>query len=142
NDPATIKPGDVITYNITIKNSSNVPKTPVTAVDILPVGLISATDISNNGVFDNVTRTISWDNLLVPANGELVLSFKTTVVSAEDLAEIVSIKNIVFVSDPTYPDSPVEAEVEKPTEGKITSAKTIVGNPSSVKSGDVLEYNI
>ncbi|MGJ1286249.1 DUF7507 domain-containing protein, partial [Sphingobacterium spiritivorum] len=79
--------------------------------------------------------------LTVPANGTLTLSFKA-VVKANLPTGTTAIKNTAIVTDPIDPTVPVTPEVEVPTEGKITSVKSIVGNPTSVKSGDELEYRI
>ncbi|MBE9603213.1 DUF11 domain-containing protein, partial [Pedobacter sp. MC2016-24] len=138
-NPATVKPGDVLTYNITLTNSFGTAKTGVTASDNVPVTLTSINTISNAGTLTG--NKIDWAGLTVPANGTLVLSFKATVVANLPVGTT-SIKNVASIIDPIDPTVPVTPEVEKPTEGKITAVKTIVGNPSTVKPGDVLTYNI
>ena len=138
-NPASVKPGDVLTYNITLTNNYGTAKTGVTVSDAVPSTLTNITGIDNGGILTG--NTINWNNLTVPANGKLVLSFKATV-AANLPVGTTTIKNIASVVDPTDPNNPVKPEVEKPTEGKITATKTIVGNPATVKSGDVLTYNI
>ncbi|WP_052646375.1 DUF7507 domain-containing protein [Sphingobacterium spiritivorum] len=140
-NPATIKPGQAITYQIKIKNSNTVAKTPVQVSDVIPAGLSQISAITNGGTYNPTNRTITWSNLTVAGNSELTLSFNA-IVDANLAAGTVSIKNTAIVTDPIDPTVPVTPEVEVPTEGKITSVKSIVGNPTSVKSGDELEYRI
>ncbi|MFC4209685.1 hypothetical protein ACFOWA_00745, partial [Pedobacter lithocola] len=137
-NPATVKPNDVLTYNITISNSYGTVKTGVTASDAVPATLTNITAISNGGTLTN--GTINWSALTVPANGTLVLSFTATVIPTLQ-AGTTQIKNVASVVDPIDPNNPELPEVVVPTEGKITSTKTIVGNPATVKPNDVLTYN-
>ncbi|MGJ1434273.1 beta strand repeat-containing protein, partial [Sphingobacterium spiritivorum] len=138
-NPTKVKSGDELEYRIVLTNSYGTAKTGVTVSDALAAELNAPTAISNNGQLTG--NTINWTNLTVPANGTLTLSFKA-VVKANLAAGTVSIKNIAIVTDPIDPTVPVTPEVEVPTEGKITSVKSIVGNPTKVKSGDELEYHI
>ncbi|MGJ1321043.1 Ig-like domain-containing protein, partial [Sphingobacterium spiritivorum] len=138
-NPTKVKSGDELEYRIVLTNSYGTAKTGVTVSDALAAELNSPTAISNNGQLTG--NTINWTNLTVPANGTLTLSFKA-VVKANLAAGTVSIKNTAIVTDPIDPTVPVTPEVEVPTEGKITSVKSIVGNPTKVKSGDELEYRI
>ncbi|SHG53516.1 DUF11 domain-containing protein, partial [Pedobacter caeni] len=138
-NPATVKPGDVLTYNIILTNTDALPKTGVTVSDAVPSTLTAISAIDNGGVATG--NTINWTNLTVPANGTLTLSFKATVVANLPVGTI-SIKNTASVIDPIDPTTPITPVVEKPTEGKITAVKSIVGDPATVKSGDVLTYNI
>ncbi|WP_169304441.1 T9SS type B sorting domain-containing protein [Pedobacter frigoris] len=137
--PATVKSGDVLTYNITIKNSFGTAKAGVTASDDVPSTLVNINTISNGGVLTG--NKIDWSGLTVPANGSITLSFKATV-AANLPVGTTTIKNVAFVIDPTDPGNPITPEVEVPTDGKLTATKTIVGNPATVKAGDVLTYNI
>src|SRR5690606_20946755 len=77
-NPASVKSGDVLEYNITITNSFGTEKTGVTASDVLPAELTNPTVISNGG--SATGQTINWTGLTIPANGQLVLSFKAEVV--------------------------------------------------------------
>ncbi|MGJ1497817.1 DUF7507 domain-containing protein, partial [Sphingobacterium spiritivorum] len=138
-NPTKVKSGDELEYRIVLTNSYGTAKTGVTVSDALAAELNAPTAISNGGSLSG--NTINWTNLTVPANGTLTLSFKATV-KANLAAGTVSIKNTAIVTDPIDPTVPVTPEVEVPTEGKITSVKSIVGNPTSVKSGDELEYRI
>ncbi|MGJ1198955.1 beta strand repeat-containing protein, partial [Sphingobacterium spiritivorum] len=138
-NPSKVKSGDELEYRIVLTNSYGTAKSGVTVSDALAAELNTPTAISNNGQLTG--NTINWTNLTVPANGTLTLSFKATV-KANLAAGTVSIKNTAIVTDPIDPTVPVTPEVEVPTEGKITSVKSIVGNPTKVKSGDELEYRI
>ncbi|RNL51694.1 Ig-like domain-containing protein, partial [Pedobacter jejuensis] len=138
-NPSSVKPNDVLTYNIILTNNFGTAKTGVTASDVVPATLTNITGISNGGTLTN--GTINWSALTVPANGSLTLSFQATVIPTLP-AGTTQIKNVASVVDPIDPNNPELPEVVVPTEGKITSTKTIVGNPSSVKPNDVLTYNI
>ncbi|MCZ4245941.1 Ig-like domain-containing protein, partial [Pedobacter punctiformis] len=138
-NPASVKPNDVLTYNIKISNSFGTAKTGVTASDAIPATLTNVTAISNGGTLTG--NTINWSALTIPANGSLTLSFQATVASTLPTGTT-TIKNVASVVDPIDPNNPEEPEVEVPTEGKITATKSIVGNPASVKPNDVLTYNI
>ncbi|MFC4210016.1 Ig-like domain-containing protein, partial [Pedobacter lithocola] len=138
-NPASVKSGDIITYNITLTNSFGTAKTGVTASDAVPATLTNITAISNGGSLTG--NTINWNSLTVPAKGTLVLSFQATVIPTLP-AGTTQIKNVASVVDPIDPNNPELPEVVVPTEGKITSTKSIVGNPASVKSGDIITYNI
>ncbi|RNL53801.1 DUF11 domain-containing protein, partial [Pedobacter jejuensis] len=138
-NPSSVKPNDVLTYNITLTNNFGTAKTGITVSDAVPSTLTNITGISNGGTLTN--GTINWSALTVPANSSLTLSFTATVIPTLP-AGTTQIKNVASVVDPIDPNNPELPEVVVPTEGKITSTKTIVGNPSSVKPNDVLTYNI
>ncbi|RNL56836.1 T9SS type B sorting domain-containing protein, partial [Pedobacter jejuensis] len=138
-NPSSVKPNDVLTYNITLTNNFGTAKTGVTVSDAVPSTLTNITGISNGGTLTG--NTINWSALTVPANGSLTLSFQATVIPTLP-AGTTQIKNVASVVDPIDPNNPELPEVVVPTEGKITATKTIVGNPASVKSGEVLTYNI
>ncbi|PYF77454.1 DUF7507 domain-containing protein, partial [Pedobacter nutrimenti] len=138
-DPTTVKPGDVLTYNIVLTNSFGTAKTGVTASDAVPSTLTNITAIDNGGIATG--NTINWTNLTVPASGTLTLSFKATV-AANLPVGTTSIKNTASIVDPIDPTTPITPVVEKPTEGKITAVKSIAGDPVTVKPGDVLTYTI
>lgn len=80
-DPVKVAFGDVILYEITAVNSSAFMST-VRIIDELPEGLEyvdgSATD---DGVYNDSYRTITWSHLEVPPGGKRVVSYKATPVS-------------------------------------------------------------
>jgi|GEM_PF-6507027 len=73
----SVLPGTTVTYTLTLTVDDG-PADDVMVVDSLPVGLENPTSISNGGVFDDATSTITWD-LGDLADGEYVLTYQATV---------------------------------------------------------------
>ncbi len=108
-NPSAVKPGDVITYQITIMNPN--PETAVTGVivtDEVPGELTDVTNSTPAGTFAD--GTIIWTGLTVPAGDELIVSFQATV--RDDVpASTTNFQNIATVTDPNYPDDPITPSV-------------------------------
>ncbi|SHH05041.1 conserved repeat domain-containing protein/gliding motility-associated C-terminal domain-containing protein [Pedobacter caeni] len=141
-NPAKVKAGDVLIYNIILKNTNGTDKTGVNVSDVLPAGLIGATAISHSGSLTGTT--INWTNLTVPANGELKLKFTTTVGS--DLTGITSIKNVASVVDPIDPTTPLTPEVVVPVDlvRSFTAIKKVAAGLQNNKivAGSIITYSI
>jgi len=56
----SVLPGTEVTYTLTLTVNDG-PAKDVTVIDVLPVGLGDPTDISDGGLFDPSTRTITWE---------------------------------------------------------------------------------
>lgn len=86
----------VIRYTITVTNPNAVAVSS-RVVDQLPLYVQTAdvTEISNNGVFDATSRTITWNPLIIPANGNVALTYRLRVSSAN----YGNIRNAVIVFD-------------------------------------------
>ena len=74
-----VSAGELVPYTITISNGSAFARTGLNIVDLLPTGLVyrSGTAIINS-VATEPTITgnqLNWQNLSVPANGQLVLQY-------------------------------------------------------------------
>ncbi|WP_342330360.1 Ig-like domain-containing protein [Pedobacter sp. FW305-3-2-15-E-R2A2] len=141
-NPAKVKAGDVLTYNIILENTNSTDKTGVTASDVLPAGLIGATAISHGGTLTGTT--VTWDNLTVPANNKITLSFKTTV--GPNSTGITSIRNVASVVDPIDPTTPLTPEVLVPVElvSSFTAIKKVTGGlvDNKITAGSEITYSI
>ena len=72
----TLQVGDVLTYAIQYANDQDVPAT-VTVTDVVPEGLtVDAASISDSGVYDEASRTITWtfENMAPETDGEVTFS--------------------------------------------------------------------
>lgn len=65
--------GAATTYIITVTNTGGTAATNVRVTDTLPGNYGTVTSISDGGVMSGTT--VTWDNVLVPANGSKALSF-------------------------------------------------------------------
>jgi len=61
----TARPGNVLTYTVTVINTGTTPGTGITVTDVLDVSLATPTAISNGGTYNAATRTITWTGLNV-----------------------------------------------------------------------------
>ncbi len=115
------KVGETIRYTITVKNTSEVDGTTV-ITDSIPDGttLVDGT-ITENGKFDKENKTITWNNVVVPANNEISVSFDV-IVNAKTIAgeDVKSVKNTATVGN--IPTEEVETKV-----ANITTVKTSEG---------------
>ncbi|WP_199857700.1 DUF11 domain-containing protein [Erythrobacter sp. EC-HK427] len=69
--------GDLVPYEITVRNTENVQRAGVDVVDVLPPGMTYVTGTARvNGVaaepqFENGNRELVWPGQIIPANGEV-----------------------------------------------------------------------
>lgn len=76
--PVIISKGETYSYMIELENISNVTANGINVVDVVPSGLSIVTDsISNGGVYDEVSRTITWN--VDGLTGSIGLSYSVTV---------------------------------------------------------------
>lgn len=143
-NPATgagVKPGDTVTYTVTVSNTSKVDMTGVKAVDDLSGVLAHAKFlgdpiVTGSGVatFDAEAQNISWTGDV--KSGEAVtitysVKVKSDVVSGQ------SLKNVVV-----SPDSPDVPETENPV-SSINLAKSVKpGSGEAVKPGQEVTYTV
>lgn len=112
----------VVRYSIIVTNP-NPSELPSRVVDQLPAFVTAAdvTNISNSGVFDDAANTITWSNLLLPANNQLTLTYDLRVTAAN----YGNVNNIVVVYDPNdEEDDRDEEEVTIEADAKITVNKS------------------
>ena len=85
----SVLPGTEVTYTLTLAVDEG-PANDVTVIDVLPVGLEDPTDVSDGGLFDVSTRTITWE-LGDLSDGTYELTYNATVTDdVEHGAELVN----------------------------------------------------
>jgi len=91
--------GEELTYTIRVANNFTKPVT-VDIADLVPANTVYLSH-SAGGSYDSGTGIITWNNLLVPANRDLTVTFVVKVV--DDLTGIPEIKNTATVTGPDLP---------------------------------------
>ena len=115
------KVGETIRYTITAKNTTEVDGTTVIK-DSIPDGtsFVDGT-ITEKGNFDKENGTITWNNVVVPAKGEVSVSFDVVVNEKTTAGEVVkSVSNTATIGN--TPTEEVETKV-----ANITTVKTSEG---------------
>ena len=128
------KVGETIRYTITAKNTTEVDGTTVIK-DIIPDGtsFVDGT-ITEKGNFDKENGTITWNNVVVPAKGEVSVSFDVVVNEKTTAGEVVkSVSNTATIGN--TPTEEVETKV-----ANITGEKEVSDKVANV--GDTLTYTI
>ena len=128
------KVGETIRYTITSKNTSEVDGTTVIK-DIIPDGTTFVDgSIKGNGNFDKENGTITWNNVVVPAKGEVSVSFDVVVNEKTTAGEVVkSVSNTATIGN--TPTEEVETKI-----ANITGEKKVSSDVANV--GDTLTYTI
>ena len=128
------KVGETIRYTITAKNTTEVDGTTVIK-DSIPDGtsFVDGT-ITEKGNFDKENGTITWNNVVVPAKGEVSVSFDVVVNEKTTAGEVVkSVSNTATIGN--TPTEEVETKV-----ANITGEKEVSDKVANV--GDTLTYTI
>ena len=128
------KVGETIRYTITAKNTTEVDGTTVIK-DSIPDGtsFVDGT-ITEKGNFDKENGTITWNNVVVPAKGEVSVSFDVVVNEKTTAGKVVkSVSNTATVGN--TPTEEVETKV-----ANITGEKEVSDKVANV--GDTLTYTI
>ncbi|WP_353128062.1 Ig-like domain-containing protein, partial [Parapedobacter pyrenivorans] len=104
-----------------------------TITDVIPLNTTFIEgSITNNGVYDAATNSITWINVAVPVGGEITVSFAVKV--NDNLTDIAEIVNIAKVTGED-PETPEEPEVEIPTDPTKSFTSTKAADKVSVKAG-------
>lgn len=93
--PATVKPGDIITYKISVYNNAPEIAHTFTVEDTLPSGLTFVEDSSDGLVQD---RTITWADVTVDAGETEVFSFDARVEAANSYEAQINFQNTASYS--------------------------------------------
>ena len=128
------KVGETIRYTITAKNTTEVDGTTVIK-DSIPDGtsFVDGT-ITEKGNFDKENGTITWNNVVVPAKGEVSVSFDVVVNEKTTAGEVVkSVSNTATIGN--TPTEEVETKV-----ANITGTKSV--DKTEAKVGETLIYTI
>lgn len=93
-DRAAAKPGDLLTYSLTVANAGTGDSVPTTLTDQLPAGLefVSA-DLG--GSFDPVTRAVEWTVPVLARDTAQVFTVTARVADVQRVAELVNRANLV-----------------------------------------------
>ncbi|KIP52778.1 DUF7927 domain-containing protein [Leucobacter komagatae] len=139
-DGVAVRPGDDVTYSVTVRNTTAAPIHNVSVTDDLADIVDNAVlDRESVAVSDGSTATVAADRIswngTVPADSEIVITYVVTVNKDATAPQV--LRNIV-----TSPDSPEIPEVVNPV-GTLRLAKTSVpGDGVAVKPGDTVEYTV
>ena len=128
------KVGETIRYTITAKNTTEVDGTTVIK-DSIPDGtsFVDGT-ITEKGNFDKENGTITWNKVVVPAKGEVSVSFDVVVNEKTIAGEVVkSVSNTATIGNTSTEE--VETKV-----ANITGEKEVSDKVANV--GDTLTYTI
>jgi uncharacterized repeat protein (TIGR01451 family)/LPXTG-motif cell wall-anchored protein len=128
-DLGEAKPGDVLTYTVSITNEGEVTADAYTAVDELPEGL-TFQSATNGGTYDDATRVITWDTvgdggLPVLEPGDRVdITVKATINDGEFNSEFINKFQVTPPGDwpPTNVDNPCVDEASKSCAVTVTPA--------------------
>lgn len=86
-DKATAAIGEILTYNITISNESEVPISGVTFSDAIPVGsnyVTGSFTVNGTSVTPSISgNTLSYEISSIEANGSSVITLQVMVVGGE-----------------------------------------------------------
>ena len=128
------KVGETIRYTITAKNTTEVDGTTVIK-DSIPDGTSFVEgSIKGEGNFDKENGTITWNNVVVPAKGEVSVSFDVVVNEKTTAGEVVkSVSNTATIGNTSTEE--VETKV-----ANITGEKKVSSDVANV--GDTLTYTI
>ncbi len=92
----SVLPGATVTYTLTLTVDDG-PADDVVVVDAMPDGLENPTGISDGGVFDDTTGTITW-TLGELADGEYTLTYQAVV--ADDVEQGDELVNVASATSP------------------------------------------
>ncbi|MEG4801103.1 DUF4347 domain-containing protein [Microcoleus sp. ARI1-B5] len=134
--PATINPGEILTYTITSQNSGPNPAANVAIADSLIPGL-TGVSVSDGGAYDPNTGVVSFPAIASLASGTSV----TRTISFVPPTTLTSITNIVrSTSDTPDPnvnnnDGSIIAAVPSQGGGRVTTVIGSAADVSTTKSG-------
>lgn len=156
NDPTKmgkpVKVGDVITYTITLTNSSAATAQNVVVRDYIPAGTsyqsgsgkIDGVAYPDSGFYDSARGCVTWRVDQIAANAEMAFSYRVVVTDTTDASgDPITIRNTALfdtdvptgsTTDPTTPTN----SVENPTL-TYTKEASPTGN---VREGQVITYRI
>ena len=143
----TLKPGDQISYRITVNNAGTAPATNVRIADTYDrVRLTSITNISDSGVNDATAGTINWQLGSLAVGASRFVTFEATI-----SASVVNgdrIVNLAIVRSDGLPDITVTVEfpvvitsISATKECFVINTTTPCSN-SELKAGSKITYRI
>jgi uncharacterized repeat protein (TIGR01451 family) len=164
--PAFVAPSGSITYTITTSNAGPATASDVLIQDQLPANLdfVSANDPNGNGVYNTLTRTVTWPTIPTLASGATqVRSITATVPLATAIST--TITNTAFSNSSTHDPNPAnnngtaananvtttltpanQPPVANPTTGSVLPGNTLpvtgLGGTDPDPGGSIASYKI
>ena len=134
-DRTEAKPGDILTYTITVHNPNAAAVQNVTVTDTLEadVQYLSATPAPISAKGQDLTWLISD----IPAYGNVSITLQVQVTSAKDALQIRNVASSFIETDPPHVSEPVITTV---WDGKLNIVKTV--NTPTARLGDHLTYTV
>jgi len=131
-------PGDIITYEVTITNTSSILIPIMWATDILPqeVSFVNAT---NNGFYDSQMHSVDWSNLVLNPSSSITLEIIAQVNFG--VPNATPIANFIFVGthEPGAITAYDQTTILTQSEADVAISKS---GPSTVQQGSTLTYTL
>lgn len=151
-DKTEVKPGDTVTYTITVENKTGKDLKDVTVSEQLDTNLIFVSATPNNDQYDNETGL--WTIATLANNATATLTIKATV--KDGVADGTTIGNTATITDAKTDDDETLPEDDQPADSVEITVKPdepikpdwnnliIVksANPKAVKRGETITYTI
>jgi uncharacterized repeat protein (TIGR01451 family) len=93
-DLAAARPGDTLTYTVTVRNVGTLPSDPTTLSDVLPDG-VSFVSADGGGTYDSATRTVTWPVPALARDTDTVFHVVTRVGPIQDDGQVMNRATIV-----------------------------------------------
>jgi uncharacterized repeat protein (TIGR01451 family)/fimbrial isopeptide formation D2 family protein/LPXTG-motif cell wall-anchored protein len=136
-----VSPGEELTYDLLVKNTSKYAAKDVVVTDVLPANLtfVSATA---GGVYDDATRTVSWNLGTMTAQSEQTVQVVATVSASALRNEVVSNTAKVTTEDVCVNDPATDTNECESTDIDVVPAVSITKDDGKlfVRSEETLNY--
>ena len=136
--------GDVITYTVTVENTSTSAVSNITINDVVPNGLSNVSNITGGGSGSSV---ITWSNITIPAESSVSYTYNATVgaISYKNVAQVTAADQFDIDSTPNNDDGDQseddeDPEVITPEVADLNLVKTV--NDATPSVGDVVTFTI
>ncbi|WP_197082434.1 gliding motility-associated C-terminal domain-containing protein, partial [Pedobacter sp. BMA] len=144
NNNGIAEAGETLTYTILVKNNGSTIRSGVKISDPIPTNTTYLTGSAGDGA-TLVGNVLNWNNLTIPANGQLAVSFKVQV-NAVLASGNLAIENIATITDPGNAITVLKPSVSIPTEGKLEGSKSVAdvkgNNDGKAQANEILTYSL
>jgi uncharacterized repeat protein (TIGR01451 family) len=139
----TVAPGDPITYTIDVKNTGDANGRNVVLRDQLSADLSDTPPptVTGGGVYDALTRTVSWSFAVVPGGGHAVVTITTAVASGAPNGRVIDNRGELTADGmpAQYTDDPLVATPDTPTRVTVVALPSLATFQKSVERLDATE---